>query len=98
VTTIRKVEAASFGYGIISLSVLKILRANVMPRQSGKKAARQPVGRSVRLADRKAPERDVRARPIVERMADIHERMRRVPRTGKKAGKAFFDREWGDDA
>jgi antitoxin VapB len=53
---------------------------------------------AVRAACQEALERDVRARPVVERMADIHERVRRAPRTGKKADKAFFDREWGDDA
>ena len=53
---------------------------------------------AVRTACEEALERDARARPIVERLADIHERVRRVPRTGKKADKAFFDGEWGDDA
>ena len=40
---------------------------------------------------------EARARGVVEPMADIHERVHRVPRTGKKADKAFFDREWGGD-
>jgi hypothetical protein len=53
---------------------------------------------AVRVACEEALERDDRARPIVERLADIHERVRRAARTGKKADKAFFDREWGDDA
>jgi len=53
---------------------------------------------AVRAACQEALERDERARPVVERMADIHKRVRRAPRTDKKADEAFFDREWGDDA
>ena len=50
---------------------------------------------AVRLACEEALERDDRARSVVDRLADIHERMRRAARTGEKADKAFFDREWG---
>jgi hypothetical protein len=53
---------------------------------------------AVRIACEEALERDARARPIVERLTDIHERLRCIPQTGKRADKAFFDREWGDDA
>ena len=53
---------------------------------------------AVRTACEEALARDDRARTVVERLADVHERVRRAPRTGKKADKAFFDREWGDDA
>jgi hypothetical protein len=42
--------------------------------------------------------KDEGASAAVERFADVHERVRRAARTGKKADKAFFDREWGDDA
>jgi hypothetical protein len=45
-----------------------------------------------------AVRRLARVRTVVERFADVHERVRRAARTGKKADKAFFDREWGDDA
>ena len=51
---------------------------------------------AVRLACEEALERDDRARSVVDRLADIHERMRRAARTGEKADKAFFDREWGE--
>ena len=53
---------------------------------------------AVRTACEEALARDDRARTVVERLADVHERVRRAARTGKKADKAFFDREWGDDA
>lgn len=53
---------------------------------------------AVRAACEEALERDNRARPVVERLAEIHERVRRAARTGEKADKAFFDREWGEDA
>ena len=53
---------------------------------------------AVRTACEQALARDDRARTVVERFADVHERVRRAARTGKKADKAFFDREWGDDA
>jgi antitoxin VapB len=51
---------------------------------------------AVRAACEEALQRDARVRPIVERLADIHDRVRRAARTGKKADKAFFDREWSD--
>jgi antitoxin VapB len=51
---------------------------------------------TVRIACEEALERDDRARPIAERLADIHARLRAAPRTGRKADKAFFDREWGE--
>jgi len=51
---------------------------------------------AVRLACQEALERDERARPIAERLADLHARVRSAPRTGRKADKPFFDREWGD--
>jgi antitoxin VapB len=53
---------------------------------------------AVRTACEEALARDDRARTVVERLADVHERVRRAARTGKKADKSFFDREWGDDA
>jgi antitoxin VapB len=53
---------------------------------------------AVRTACEEALARDDRARTVVERFADVHERVHRAARTGKKADKAFFDREWGDDA
>jgi antitoxin VapB len=53
---------------------------------------------AVRAACEEALQRDDRARPVVERLADIHERVRRAARTGEKADKAFFNREWGDEA
>ena len=53
---------------------------------------------AVRTACEEALARDDRARTVVERLVDVHERVRRVARTGKKADKAFFDREWGEDA
>jgi antitoxin VapB len=49
---------------------------------------------TVRIACEEALERDDRARPIAERLADIHARVRAAPRTRRKADKAFFDREW----
>jgi antitoxin VapB len=52
---------------------------------------------TVRVACEEALERDDRARPVAERLADIHERVRRAPRTGRSADKAFFDREWGEE-
>ena len=53
---------------------------------------------AVRTACEQALARDDRARTVVERFADVHGRVRRAARTGKKADKAFFDREWGHDA
>jgi antitoxin VapB len=52
---------------------------------------------TVRIACEEALERDDRARPIAERLADIHARVRAAPRKGRKADKTFFDREWGED-
>jgi antitoxin VapB len=52
---------------------------------------------AVRVACEEALEREERARPVAERLADIHERVRAAPRTGRKADKAFFDREWGEE-
>jgi antitoxin VapB len=51
---------------------------------------------TVRIACEEALERDDRARPIAERLADIHARVRAAPRTDRKADKAFFDRGWGE--
>jgi len=52
---------------------------------------------AVRVACEEALQREERARPIPERLADIHARVRAVARTGRKADKAFFDREWGEE-
>jgi len=62
------------------------------------RARKQTLTAAVRNGCEEALARDDRARPIVERLADIHERVRRAARTGKKADKAFFDQEWGEDA
>ncbi len=51
---------------------------------------------AVRAACEEALARDERTRPVAERLADIHARVRSLARTGDKADKAFFDREWGD--
>ena len=51
---------------------------------------------TVRIACEEALERDDRARPIAERLADIHARVRAVRPTRRKADKAFFDRGWGE--
>jgi len=51
---------------------------------------------AVRAACEEALERDDRARSVVERLADVHARVRRAAQTGEKADKAFFDREWGE--
>ena len=51
---------------------------------------------TVRVACEEALERDDRARPVTERLADIHARVRAAARMGRKADKAFFDREWGE--
>ena len=53
---------------------------------------------AVRIACQEALERDDRARPIADRLAGIHARVRAAPRTGRSADKAFFDREWGNGA
>jgi hypothetical protein len=50
----------------------------------------------VRIACEEALERDGRTRPIAELLADVHARVRAAPRTGRKADKALFDREWGE--
>ncbi|HEY1780056.1 MAG TPA: type II toxin-antitoxin system VapB family antitoxin [Roseiarcus sp.] len=52
---------------------------------------------TVRVACEEALERDDRARSVVERLADVHTRVRATARTGQKADKAFFDREWGEE-
>jgi antitoxin VapB len=52
---------------------------------------------AVRVACEEALEREERVRPIAERLADIHERVRAAAQTGRKADKAFFDREWGEE-
>ena len=51
---------------------------------------------TVRIACEEALERDGRARPIAERLAHVHARVRAAPRTGRKVDKPFFDREWGE--
>jgi antitoxin VapB len=53
---------------------------------------------AVRAACKEALKRDDRARPVAERLADIHERVRRAAPTGEKADKAFFNREWREEA
>lgn len=52
---------------------------------------------AVRVACEEALEREERARPLAERLADIHERVRAAAPTGRKADKAFFDRDWGEE-
>lgn len=52
---------------------------------------------TVRIACEEALERDDRTRPVAERLADVHARVRAAMRTGQKADKAFFDREWGEE-
>ncbi len=51
---------------------------------------------TVRVACEEALGRDDRGRPVAERLADIHAQVRSAARTGRKADKAFFDREWGE--
>ena len=51
---------------------------------------------AVRVACEEALDRDERARPVAERLAEVHARVRAARRTGRKADKAFFDREWGE--
>jgi len=51
---------------------------------------------AVRVACEEALARDDRLRPVAERLADIHGRVRAYPATGRKADKAFFDHEWGE--
>src|ERR1700677_2616015 len=51
---------------------------------------------TVRIACEEALERNDRTRSVAERLADIHARVRAAARTGRKADKAFFDREWGE--
>ena len=53
---------------------------------------------AVRVACQETLERDDRARPVADRLADIHARVRAAPRTGRRADKTFFDREWGNGA
>ena len=52
---------------------------------------------AVRIACEEALDRDERTRPIAERLAEIHARVRAAPHTRHKADTAFFDREWGED-
>ena len=52
---------------------------------------------TVRVACEEALERDDRARPVADRLADIHARRARRCARGPKADKAFFDREWGEE-
>ena len=51
---------------------------------------------AVRVACEEALARDDRARPVADRLEALHRRVRAFPRTGQKADKAFFDREWGE--
>lgn len=51
---------------------------------------------AVRIACEEALARDDRARPVAERLEDLHRRVRAFPRTGQTADKAFFDRGWGE--
>lgn len=51
---------------------------------------------AVKVACQEALERDQRARPVALRLAAVHKRVRAAGRTGEKADKAFFDREWGE--
>ena len=51
---------------------------------------------AVRIACQEALEREERARPLPELLRDLHARVRAARRTGRKADKAFFDREWGE--
>jgi antitoxin VapB len=52
---------------------------------------------AVRVACEEALERDDRGRPVAERLADVHAQVRAAARTGRKADKAFFDQEWGEE-
>ena len=51
---------------------------------------------AVRTACQEALARDQGARPVRERLAAVHARVRAAGHTGKRADKEFFDREWGD--
>jgi len=51
---------------------------------------------AVRVACEEALARDDRSRPVAERLADIHRRVRAHPAMGRKADKAYFDHEWGE--
>lgn len=51
---------------------------------------------AVKVACEEALARDQASTPVSERLADIHERLRAARKTGEKADKAFFDREWGE--
>jgi hypothetical protein len=48
---------------------------------------------AVRVAYEEALEREQRALPIADRLADIHARVRAAAHTGRRADKAFFDCE-----
>jgi antitoxin VapB len=51
---------------------------------------------AVRAACEEALARDRRARPVAERLAAVHARVKSGKPTGQKAGKAFFDEEWSE--
>lgn len=51
---------------------------------------------AVRAACEEALARDRRARPVAERLAEVHARVKSAKPTGQKADKAFFDEEWGE--
>jgi antitoxin VapB len=52
---------------------------------------------TVRRACEEALERDDRARPVAERLAEVHARVRVATRTGRKADKTFFNRGWEEN-
>jgi len=51
---------------------------------------------AVRLACEEAIARDRRARPLADRLAAVHARVRAAKPTGLKADKAFFDEGWAE--
>ncbi len=53
---------------------------------------------AVRAACAEALDRDIRAKPIADRVAPILARFDALPDTGERADKAFFDAEWEDEA
>jgi antitoxin VapB len=60
------------------------------------KARKLTLTEAVKTACQEALERDQRARPVSSRLAAVHARVRAIGRTGERADKAFFDREWGE--
>ncbi len=52
---------------------------------------------AVRAACAEALDRDIRAKPIADRVAPILARLDALPDTGERADKAFFDAEWNDE-